>query len=355
MAPRTARADADAADEALDLPPLPGRPLRAPEPPSDFLREDHGFVRVVYHPSLFEPVRRLVRDADAIRAELASDLGQSVLERVELRVGRTPDEMAFLAPAEAPIAARTTGAAFPPIGLVVLSRHDREGNPVGLDSVFRHELAHLALFDATAGRALPRWLQEGFAVRASDDRPLSRLQTLFGAYVHGRIAPFSRLESFPEDPRSLRTAYAQSADFVGFLAQTSHRDRWAASVAAVRAGAPLDDALRDAYGEDRRALEERWRTGLGRRFVTWPLVILAICGWIGLFVAGVLVARRRRARRVERETRILIAPDVGPLGAAEGDAARLLVCDRGLGHVVYIVEGRGVPKVEHGGKQHTLH
>ena len=71
-------------------------------------------------------------------------------------------------------------------------------------------------------------------------------------------------------------------------------------------------------------------------------------------VALVVRRRRRKLRALANLEPALRVPDVEPLDE-EKDERRLLVADRGLGHVVYIVDQHAVPKVEHDGKRHTIH
>jgi hypothetical protein len=353
--PESARA-AEVVDESLlgrDAPVLPAHAIKSPAAPSDFLVEDHGFLRIVYHPSSFEAVRRIANDADASRAAFASSVGQRVLEHVEVRVARTPEELAMLSPQEAPPSAGSTGVAYPSLSLVVLSVRDRDGAPTTLDEVFRHQLAHVALFDATAGRPLPRWLQEGLAVQMSGEATIARAQILWTAHVRRDLRSIAQLETFPDDARGARIAWAESADFVRFLARDG--TRFATTIARTRSGDSIDRALFDAYGADLRSLEQSWRDDLGTRCVTIPLATAGALGW-GAAIAAIVVRRRRRRRlaappRQEAELpyRIPELPDLPP------EERRLLVCDRGLGHVVYIVDAHTVPKVEHDGKRHTVH
>lgn len=347
---------ADAIDESpigRDAPKLPAHAIKAPAAPSDFLVETHGFVRIVYHPSTFEAVRRITSDADAARAAFAGVVGQSVLDRLEIRIARTPEELAMLSPEEAPPVAGSNGVAYPPLSLVVISVRDRDGGPTSLDEVFRHQLAHVALFDATAGRPLPRWLQEGLAVQMSGEATIARAKLLWTAHVRKQLLSFAQLESFPDDGPTARVAWAESADFVRFLARDG--TRFAATIARARSGDSLDRALTVAYGKDLRGLEQTWRDDLGTRCVTIPLATAGALGW-GLAIAAVVRRRRRRRERdavAAEASEALQLPELPePPPDKEG---RLLVCDRGLGHVVYIVEGRAVPKVEHDGKRHTLH
>ncbi|MGZ3418729.1 MAG: peptidase MA family metallohydrolase [Polyangiales bacterium] len=341
------------ADEA-DVPAMPAHPVKAPELPTELMVETHGWLRVAYHPSVFEGVRRVLHEADSLRASLATTLGQNVLEKVEVRIARTPEEMAALSPAETPPPSGAKGVAYPALGLVVLSQRTESGAAVDLEEQMRHQLAHVALFDAAAGRALPRWLQEGFAVQASGEAPFRRAQTLGYATVRGTLMPFDRLESFPDTPNELRLASAESADFVRFLSRGDQGPRFSATIARVRSGSPLHVAAAEAYGRELRGLELAWRDDVGHRYVTIPLVASAVAGWTAA-AAVIWIARRRKKRKAEALA--IELPEEQPVAVvpAQRAASRLIVTDRGEGHVVYIIAGKGIPKVEHDGKRHTLH
>jgi len=340
---RDAHADSAAEEPGKDVPTLPAHAIKAPAAPGDFLVESHGWLRVVHHPSTFEEVKTLVAGANAHRASLATTLGQNVLENVELRIARTPEELATLSPLEARPDARVDAVAYPSLSLIVVSIRRREGAANEVDQSFHHQLAHLALFDATAGRPLPRWLQEGFAVHATGEARLQRAEVLFSAHVRRAFRPITALDSFPSEPAAARIAWAQSADFVRWLTRDAEGTRFAATIASTRGGEPLEGALAKAYGADPRALEQAWRDDVGTRNVTWPLAIGATAGW-AIALLSIVRRRRRRAQAAAFEPEFVSAK--GP---------RLIEADRGLGHVVYVVERKEVPKVEHDGKHHTLH
>jgi hypothetical protein len=69
---------------------------------------------------------------------------------------------------------------------------------------------------------------------------------------------------------------------------------------------------------------------------------------------GIWAARRRKKKRAEAADAEEHAQVMDSLPAAK-PSSRLIVTDRGVGHVVYLITGKGVPKVEHDGKRHTLH
>src|SRR5579859_149798 len=134
-----------------DLPKLPPTTLQAPAPPAEFLVERHGWITVVYHPSLYDVAQRLVHEGEGARASLEGVLGVDVLDTIEVRIARSREELAALSPHEAPPPSGAWGAPYAPLRLVVIAKPPSDDAP-NAEDVFRHELAHVALFDATAGR-----------------------------------------------------------------------------------------------------------------------------------------------------------------------------------------------------------
>ena len=76
--------------DAAKLPPPAGR-LRAPRP---------RWMTLELPASIGDRSDALLHEADAFRARLAEDFGQPALEHVVVRVARTPEQMAELAPGE---------------------------------------------------------------------------------------------------------------------------------------------------------------------------------------------------------------------------------------------------------------
>ncbi len=342
----------------LDLPSLPKSTVVAPPPPPELLVERHEWLRVVYHPALFELAQSVTRDAVEVRATLVAILGRDVLGEVEVRLARTPEELELLSPREAPPPASVNGAQWGPLHLVVLGKPS-DGSGATFDDSLRHQLAHLALFDAVGGRPMPRWFQEGFAVHMSGEGSFRRTRSLVSASLGSSLLPISQLDTAFDDAANVRLAFAESADFVAFLANDP--TAFSGLVARLRAGALFEVALAEAYGADVHTLEARWRSEVTRRWVTQPLVVAGIVGWLLAVTALVLGARRRRrkalanARTLDDEARALLLREAAERADEEHAVGKLLVVDEGVGHVVYMVERPRVPKVEHDGKMHTLH
>src|SRR5690606_41250646 len=78
---------------------------------------DGGWIQYSYHPSVLERVQPLIKEAETFKAELTRRLGHPVLERVDVRIARTPREMRSLAPSEGSVPSYASGVAYSQIGL----------------------------------------------------------------------------------------------------------------------------------------------------------------------------------------------------------------------------------------------
>jgi hypothetical protein len=339
-----------------------------PSVPSSFNTHDGDWIRFAYPPATRERIQPLIADADRARAELRERLGQSVLTRVQVYIARTPGEMSTLAPEGAPYPKYASGVAYSQIGLVLLTLTPEHASSLhDLGEIFRHELAHVALYDAVeAQHRVPRWFNEGFAVHASGESSLSRLQTLWTATLAGNLIPLSQLErGFPADPVRASVAYAEAADLVRFLLKREDSERFRALVKRLRDGQSFDRALSNAYGLDHVALEYEWREEVAKRYSFWPVFFSGTLVWmgvLGLFVIGWRRRKRRSKQTLDRWSREEAMEDARRAGAT---------VPQGRVHIVFpsaqppelppemtapappdVTE---VPKVEHEGRWHTLH
>ncbi len=339
--------------------------LKLPSPPPNFNTVDGGWIRFAYEPSVRERVQPLITSANETRADLVERLGRSVLDHVTVYVARTPGEMAGLAPEGAPFPKYADGVAYPDIGLVLLTIHPVEVNAHhDLAEVFRHELAHVALFDSVGGRPVPRWFNEGFAVFASGESSFTRLQTLWTATMSEELIPLRRMErTFPSDAVGVSVAYAQAADVVRFLVRRQDHERFVGMIERVRHGQDFEHSMRDSYGLDLETLEYEWREDVARRYTFWPILFSGSVVWVGAIGLFFVAWRRRKKRdkvtlqRWEREE-------------VEEEVQRRLRESRELeqGRVHIVLAPRGaaelrppplpdaeIPKVEHDGHWYTLH
>jgi hypothetical protein len=352
-----------AADEtAADLPPrdvsmvVQPDAARLPPLPGDFQRLEHGWITVELPSSVRDRGDALLRDADDFRARLSEDFGQPALEGIVVRVARTPEQMAELAPESAPPPPYAAGVAYPSLHLVLLAlQAPQTWDAPDLAELLQHELTHVALTDAVAGHHVPRWFDEGLAIHESGEVPWARTKTLWDATLGKHLLPLSYLDrGFPGDGYEVNEAYAESADFVRFLMRDTDRARFGSLLQRIRAGVPFDRTLEDAYGADVRKLEYEWREELGRRFGVIPMVTGGGLLWVlmvGLAGAAWVKKRRRARAKLAQWAReeaamdsVLTASHVAregtPGAAAEEDVPARMP---------------SIPLVEHDGRWHTLH
>jgi len=194
---------------------------------------------------------------------------------------------------------------------MAFGRHDRiliraDGRTArgqGLDQVFLHELAHLALNHAVAHQAVPRWFHEGFAIYQSGEWSLGRVTALGSGVISGRLFSLEALtDSFPDSPPDVELAYAQSIDFVAYLLGNYGRARFHRLIALLGRGWTFVNAVEEAYDQGIFKIEADWHADLKLRFTWLPVITGATSLWV--VATLVLVAawiRKRRTRSLALE------------------------------------------------------
>jgi hypothetical protein len=341
-----------------DVPLVSPSEVTIPRVPSTYITRDLGWLSLSFPSAAAERVESLLRDADAIKGQLAEVLGQPVLAHVEVRVTPNFEDMRMLAPVGAPPPSYASGVAYPKLHLVLISMlAPRGADATNLDEVFHHELAHIALEDAVLGQHVPAWFNEGLAVGFAGENSFDRQKLLGTATINGTLLPLADLDrGFPADTSDVNIAYAESVSFLSFLQARSDRLRFASTVQRVRDGQAFDRALGDAYGSDLRKLEFQWRSEVERRYSVIPLLAGGGILWVG--VIGALgwgfVKKRRRAKAILARWAEEEAIEDALLAQRAREAAEAAdLSDADL--VRLSMRGRAPAKIEHDGNWHTLH
>lgn len=248
----------------------------------------------------------IARRAPGTLASIAADLeGLPRPALVEIRVVVDTEDIQAAAP-YGQVPAWAVGVAFDRAGVVVVAVR-RGGEMLDVLGTVDHELAHMALGAALGGRA-PRWLDEGFAYLHSSDWSFARFRTLVGMAWSNNVIPLAELDqSFPAAEQSAHRAYAQSYDFVAFLAR---RGRWPDTdddgdrypfrrfLAEVAAGASTGDAALEAFGTRLSDLFDEWRRQLRSRYLMLPAEMFGIGVWcLGALLLIIAYIRRRVKNR----------------------------------------------------------
>ncbi len=339
-----------------------------PAPPEDYeVREEDG-VRWVY-PGGAEDFYETLRDLRADAWEtLEEDLGVDVDDSLEVRIARDPEEMRELAPRWAPPPAYAAGVAYGSAGLILLTLTAPETwERPDIETVFVHELSHIALRRAVEGHELPRWFVEGVAIHQSGERSLERVKTLWGGHFGDRLIPLAQLDrSFPSKPHEVNLAYAQAADVVRYLRRDAREGRrFAVLIGELAEGETFADALSDAYAVTEGQLERDWLASVGERARALPLIVGGGTFWV--IAAFLLIAAwRRRRKQTKKRLAAMAAQEqadeeaIASLEALAEARLRDLAAVDEEGFLIYMASSPGpreadVPTVEHDGHRHTLH
>jgi hypothetical protein len=354
---RRASAEPSAAGQDADA-------VRKPPIPVSFLVHNAGWIELLYPPSARDRVGALLAHAEDARAELAELLGQPPVQAIEVRLARSTEEMAALAPIELPPSGEAVGIAYPNIRLLLLSLAgpDGSGNP-DLVTVFRRELARYALQEATAPKRPPEWFQNGFADRFSGRLGWRQDGTLLWSAVRHKLVPLladtgqASAAGQPRaaiDERPNELIVAESADFLDFLLAAPRHTRFPTCVDALHRGQSLPGALQEAYSSDAFVLELSWRRQIARRAT---LTLSALATGVPVLGAVVVIAIRSLRRRKNRPLEAMTGPRQQRLPKASSERRRvhIVLSRRGEAPDLASIVQSDIPKIEHDGEWHTLH
>jgi hypothetical protein len=266
-------------------------------------------------PGSIDTGRVVVRfeEADRVSATALSRLAEPTLDALCADFGDCPedafepklqvvvsDDMAGLRKALGPaVPAWAAGVAFPPEGVAGVRMDPRGGGWGEVERTFRHEMSHLLLHRIVAGRPVPRWFKEGFAMLQAREWSFDRARSLSAAALTDRLLDLDDLERrFPERRGEITLAYAQASAVVGHLL-SSDPNAFARMLLDVRNGAQFDTALEHAYSTSIGQLEAQWRDALNTDYALIPLLTGGTSIWVLatlIFLVGYV--RRRRSDRI---------------------------------------------------------
>lgn len=249
------------------------------------------------------------READSGLARRIAEATLPAAEKIHLATGLSlprhvdvvlsPDAATFDAVQDGTPPSWAAGTAWPELGEIHL-RTGRVSQQQPLEQVYLHELLHVAL-----GRRLeaPRWLDEGLARLVAGERDPQQQVALLAASLTGKDLPLEAfLHRWPAGASQAQLAYAESVDFVGFVAR-QRPGAIPALIDALAGGHDVDAALQIATGRSLPELERAWQHGLSPLSVLLPLLGMSGLPWMiaaALLVVGGVRARRRYHRRLRQ-------------------------------------------------------
>lgn len=280
--------------------------------------------RILYTARAEGAARALSQEIEGVRDTFGQLLGRDWPGTTELRLGVGREEFEALALPHGAPPGWAVALAYPAHQIILLdalSLRSDQGT-----TTLRHELAHVAL--GQLGPEWPRWFQEGLAMNLSGEQlSVTQYTALFRAVRQERVLHFEDLaRGWPEHPRDVEVAYAQSSAFVAHLADRYGPQRMAELVDSVGRGASFEAAFARAFRVTLRLEEELWREALPARYGWLPLATTTELLWLlatALCLAAFLLRRRQKARRLaqlelEEAEEARLAAEVEAAAAAEG-------------------------------------
>lgn len=163
--------------------------------------------------------------------------------------------------------------------------------------VLAHEIAHVLMWRAAAGRPTPRWFDEGVAMVGGGWWGLEdRGRVLLAVLRHGEI-PLAELNAlFGHGSAGASRAYALAGAFVRDLLARHGPDTAARILARVSGGEPFALAFREVTGVS----ESEAESSFWNRATFWdrwlPFLTSSITLWIAVTLLAIWAMRRRRQR-----------------------------------------------------------
>ncbi len=184
------------------------------------------------------------------------------------------------------------GAAFPATNTIVMRA---QGD---VRRTLRHELAHLALHSVV--KRVPRWFDEGYAVRAAGEWDRINALRVNWALLRGERPSLTELDGYlrGRTATSAEAAYALAATAVLFLERLGGERGLEPILLALGTEADFDRALRQSYQVTLGQFESLWRRDLRRRY-GWLLVLSTFSAFwavTGVMLVVLWVWRRQRDR-----------------------------------------------------------
>jgi len=265
--------------------------------PSEMLQD--GAITVRFDPPQRAAAEHILAYAPDALAEVAMVTGDRD-DRLDIRLSARARDMGELAPEGARPPRWASGVAYPERGLILIGVIDPDGRAADLEDVLRHEIAHVSLHRAAGGRELPRWFHEGVA-HLGEGFSWGRTWTLMDATLHGQVIPMRELDQhFPERADHAAIAYAESYDFVDYLADKGGTVGIRGVIARVGRGMEFERALREVYADGLDGLEEGWVEQMRMRYLWLPLGGGGLLLWALCAVLVFLGWRRRRRQNRAR-------------------------------------------------------
>lgn len=203
-----------------------------------------------------------LEEAESALDRIQSDLGISLASPVDIYVYRNERDMsAALATRSDDYDARVTtlGVAVDEDTLILL------GSQSDLELTMAHELSHIVVGMATDNpyAGLPRWLDEGLAMRAEGELPRQNALALDLGITRDELLSVRSMTSYSGRADQVDLYYGECYSVVTFMIDTYGIEKMTEFLQVFGEGTSQHDALKRVYALTIEELDARWRISLG--------------------------------------------------------------------------------------------
>lgn len=181
-----------------------------------------------------------------------------------------------------------SGYADPARGSVVVSLPPAMDQPLEIQRLIPHEVAHILLYRFMGAEFsyLPAWFNEGFASQVEIYSLPEYKLILERAYDGRDLIPFLHLcQAFPADAELARLAYAQSDAFVEYIQQEYGLPGLQSLIYAYDQGVSCERGVEMALGISLQELEQNWQRDTFAQG-TLKLYIFLLAGLLVFLILG---------------------------------------------------------------------
>jgi hypothetical protein len=196
------------------------------------------------------------------------------------------------------------GCAIPSRNLIILKSPFHFDYPRPQSELLTHELAHIFLGNLAKGVAIPRWLDEGFAMHQSQEWRFGQDMKVTYAALTGSLLPLSQIESvnaFREAKADL--AYTESFLAVSYLTGEYGEDAIRELVGYLASGTSIDLAFLKTIGSNYLTFQLDFNHYIKSRYNWISFLGNTYLLWVGLafLILFFYFAKKRRTKKILKE------------------------------------------------------
>jgi hypothetical protein len=182
--------------------------------------------------------------------------------------------------------------------VVILAERTPSYPDGGLEEVLAHEVAHVLIHRAAAGRRVPRWFDEGLAMLAARSWRWRDQTELALGLLSGPRVPLWKLDDlFEGDRRQVERGYALSGTLVQDLLERHGPAVPRIVLARLAHGDTFEQAIRGATGATLVDVGEAFYERQGALRLWIPILTSTAVLWFGISVLAIGAGIRKRRQR----------------------------------------------------------